>query len=341
MKVAERPSLQALNTFGVDATAALRIDIESEEDVLALPGFDPSKDVALGGGSNVLLVSDVPGTLYLNKIMGREIIGKTDGRTLIEVGAGENWHDLVLWTLDQQLSGLENLSLIPGNVGAAPMQNIGAYGVEVAAFLDSVTAWDWQRKAWKVFDRDECLFGYRDSRFKSLESDRYLITSVRLALDPEFAPRLEYSGLVQEVGESNSDELTAREVSAAVIRIRQRKLPDPAKLGNAGSFFKNPVLADSEARLLQNTHPGLPAWPAGDGKIKLSAAWMIDDCGLKGCTEGAAEVSRLHALVLVNRGGASGEQIWRLARRVQDDVEQRFGIRLEPEPRIFDFTHED
>lgn len=221
------------------------------------------------------------------------------------------------------------------------MQNIGAYGVELSSLLVSVTAWDWRQQEWRVFERDECLFGYRDSRFKSREPDRYLITSVSLALDLEFAPHLEYAGLTEELADRGGAQITARDVSEAVIRIRKRKLPDPAQLGNAGSFFKNPVLPTAEARVLESTHPELPTWPAGDGKIKVSAAWMIDNCGLKGCAEGSAEVSRQHALVLINRGGASGNQIWRLAERVRNDIKQRFGICLETEPRIYDFEKQD
>ena len=338
MKVAENPSLRALNTFGVDARAAFRIDIESEEEVLALPAFDAKRDLLLGGGSNVLLVSDVPGTVYLNRIKGREVIEQADGVAVVEVGAGENWHDFVGWCLDRGYSGIENLSLIPGSAGAAPMQNIGAYGVERSSMLVSVTAWDWQTQKWRAFSREECRFGYRDSRFKSDEPNRFLITSLRLALNLDFKLQLHYSGLVEELGGRASGQLSAREVSEAVIRIRRRKLPDPARVGNAGSFFKNPVVSEGDARDLLAKHPQMPHWRAGDGKTKLAAAWMIDRLGLKGQSEGGAFVSERHALVLVNRERATGEAIWRLARRVQEAVEDVFGIRLEPEPRIVDFS---
>ena len=337
MKVAENPYLRALNTFGVDARAAFRIDIESEEEVLALPAFDAKRDLLLGGGSNVLLVSDVPGTVYLNRIKGREVIEQADGVAVVEVGAGENWHDFVGWCLGKGYSGIENLSLIPGSAGAAPMQNIGAYGVELSSMLVSVTAWDWQAQKWRVFGREECRFGYRDSRFKSEEPDRFLITSLRLALNLDFTPQLQYAGLAEELEGLDAGSVTAREVSEAVIRIRRRKLPDPARQGNAGSFFKNPIVPTTEAKELLRRDPGLPVWPAGNERTKLSAAWMIDCLGLKGQTEGGAAVSEQHALVLVNRDGASGAQLWRLANRVRDAVEQRFGIRLEAEPRIVDF----
>ena len=180
MKALEQASLKSLNSFGVDATAGLLLTIESEEELLSLPAFNPCRDFMLGGGSNALFVSDVPGTVYLNRLKGRDIIKEHDGYAQIEVGAGENWHQLVRWTLDQGLHGLENLSLIPGLAGAAPIQNIGAYGVELSSVLESVTAWDWERSAWVIFNNEECRFGYRDSFFKSSETDRYLITSIRL-----------------------------------------------------------------------------------------------------------------------------------------------------------------
>lgn len=338
MKVLEKPGLKGLNTFGVDAGAALRIDVESEEDVFALPGMDPEHDLLLGGGSNVLLVSDVPGTVFVNRIRGRQVIDLDDRTALVEVGAGENWHGFVNWSIDQGLSGIENLSLIPGSVGASPMQNIGAYGVELSSVLESVTAWDLKDQTWRVFSREDCRFGYRDSRFKSEEPDRYLITSVRLALNTRFTPHLEYAGLAEAIGDRNRDHLTAREVADAVIRVRRRKLPDPAVEGNAGSFFKNPVVPADKAGAVRDEHPDIPAWPSGDGRTKLSAAWMIEHCGLKGCTEGGAAVSERHALVLVNTGGASGAEIWALAGRVRDEVEHAFDIRLVPEPRIVNLT---
>ncbi len=337
MKVIEAASLEALNTFGVQARAALQFDIESEEDILALPAFDPARDLLLGGGSNVLLLSDVPGNVFCNRIKGRQIVDGNGRHATVEVGAGEPWHEFVRWTLDYGLCGLENLSLIPGLAGAAPIQNIGAYGVELASVLESVTAWDWQAGNWRVFDREECRFAYRDSRFKSDEPDRYLITSLRLALSKAFAPQLTYPGLLEELGSVSTNELTAKRVSDAVVRIRQRKLPDPAVQGNAGSFFKNPIIDPGMADHLRGEHPELPAWPVDKGMIKISAAWLIERCGLKGLTDGAAGVSDRHALVVVNKGGASGADIWRLARRVRDTVEESFGIRLQPEPKIVSF----
>jgi UDP-N-acetylmuramate dehydrogenase len=338
MKVSENPSLKALNTLGVEARAGLLLTLESEEDLLDAPGFSPATDLILGGGSNLLLVSDVPGTVFLNRIRGKHILEEHDGQVLIEVGAGENWHDLVLWSLHQRLCGLENLSLIPGLAGAAPMQNIGAYGVELSSVLDTVTAWDSQLATWVSFDNEQCQFEYRDSFFKSVEADRYLITSIRLRLNRQFRPHLHYAGLKEEIEAAGITNPTAREVSEAVVRIRRRKLPDPAVEANAGSFFKNPVVSMDEAELLHGRHPGLPTWPAGADLAKVGAAWMIEQCGWKGKCLGQAGVSSRHALVISNKGGASGREIMRLSERVSQSVFERFGIRLEPEPRLFEFT---
>ncbi len=337
MKISERPSLKHLNTFGVDARAGLRIDIESEEDILALPVFDPGKDLVLGGGSNILLVTDVPGTVFLNRIPGRQVVEESNGKTVVEVGGGENWHDLVSWSVSLGYSGIENLALIPGCVGAAPIQNIGAYGVELASVIESVTAWDWQTSQWRVFKPEECRFAYRDSLFKTAASDRYLITSLRIRLSREFTPRISYAGLEGELVKSVNRDLTPQAVFEAVVRIRQKKLPSPEKIGNAGSFFKNPVIDDARAGELQQNHAGLPGWPAGNGKTKLSAAWMIEHCGLKGHRNGPVGVSDQHALVLVNHGGGSGVQLWQLAKMVQQVVASEFDLVLEPEPRIFEF----
>jgi len=335
MRVRERPSLKSLNTFGVEASAGLLLTIETEEDLLSLPAFNPHRDFVLGGGSNVLFVTDVPGTVFLNRISGKDIISEHDGSAQLEVGAGENWHQLVRWSLDQGLSGLENLSLIPGLAGAAPIQNIGAYGVELSSVLEWVTAWDWKTSNWVTFNKNDCRFGYRDSLFKSVETNRYLITSTRLRLNREFKPQLDYAGLRDALSSMGIDQPEAKQVSDTVIRIRQQKLPDPAVTGNAGSFFKNPVVSMDEAEMLRGRFPGLPTWPAGTDRAKLSAAWMIDHCGWKGFQENGAAVSSQHALVLVNQGQASGRQILELSQKIADSVAQEFDVTLEPEPKIY------
>ena len=266
------------------------------------------------------------------------MIAEDADHVIIEAGAGENWHELVRWTIRQGYSGLENLSLIPGLVGAAPMQNIGAYGVELAAVLESVTAWDWRKAVWKTFSAHECGFSYRDSRFKSVEPDRYLITSVGLRLNRTFHPILGYAGLQDELDGAPA---TPERVSNAVISLRRRKLPDPGDVGNAGSFFKNPIVSQDEAEALRTRFDGLPTWPDGADRAKVSAGWMIEYCGLKGATEGDAAVSTQHALVLVNQGAASGSEVLALAERIRATVDETFGVLLEVEPKLVTFATRD
>lgn len=345
MKVTERPRLDRLNSFGVPAGAGLLITIETEEDLLNSPVFDPRRDFILGGGSNVLFLRDVPGTVFLNRMAGMDVVEEHDGELLVDVGAGETWHDVVEWSLRQRWSGIENLALIPGLAGAGPIQNIGAYGVELASVLDSVTAWDWTALTWVVLPADACEFSYRDSRFKSREPDRYFITSIRLRLSRRFVPQLEYAGLRAALEDAGIADPTPTDVCRMVMNLRRQKLPDPETRGNAGSFFKNPIVSRSVAVNLRSRFPGLPVWPmegagekaadvAGD-RAKISAAWMIDSCGLKGRRIGQAEVSRKHALVLENLGGATGENVWLLAREVRRVVQEKFGVNLEPEPKIY------
>ncbi len=332
MKVRQQADLRALNTFGVAARAELLFEVESEEELLELPGLQPERDLVLGEGSNILLIDDVPGKVVLNRIRGIDLIDRTDEHFLVEVGAGENWHSLVRHAVEHGWHGLENLALIPGLAGAAPVQNIGAYGVELSEVLESVTAWDWQEARWVVFEVADCALAYRDSIFKQQPRDRWFITSIRLRLHTRFKPRLDYAGLSQALG---STEPTARNVMDTVVALRRSRLPDPARIGNAGSFFKNPVLEPTAAASLRSRHPGLPHWQQAGDQIKFSAAAMIQDCGLKGLQRGAAAVSDQHALVLVNRGGATGHEIWQLAQQVRERVYGRFGVLLEPEPRIF------
>ena len=333
MRRQEQVSLKRYNTFGVEATARSVVQIESETDLEELE-FDPRRDLVLGGGSNVLFTGDVDGTVFINRIGGMRVIDSDDDMAVVEAAGGAIWHSLVLWSLKQGLSGLENLSLIPGLAGAAPMQNIGAYGVELADYLDSVTAWDWQNREWVNFSNHDCSFSYRDSRFKSDEPDRYLITSMRLRLRRNFTPSLSYAGLNEELAALGIEKPSADLVSKAVILIRKRKLPNPATLGNAGSFFKNPSLHPDQAEKLRTRFDGLPVHMINKGAVKLSAAWMIEHCGWKGHREGDAGVFEKHALVLVNHGNASGRDILSLANKISASVAEEFGVTLEPEPRI-------
>jgi UDP-N-acetylmuramate dehydrogenase len=251
----------------------------------------------------------------------------------IRVAAGEHWDDFVRWTLAQGYAGLENLILIPGSVGAAPMQNIGAYGVEVRQFVETVEAFDLASHASTTFTNAECEFGYRDSIFKR-NPDRWLITALSVRLPRLHAPRVDYAGLREELARMGIDKPAPFHVAEAVVHLRTRKLPDPAVIGNAGSFFKNPVIPFAQAEALRREHPQLPSWPIDAQLSKLSAAWLIEASGGKGRREGDAGISNRHALVLVNHGHASGAELWSFAQHVRDAVHARFGILLEPEPRI-------
>jgi UDP-N-acetylmuramate dehydrogenase len=249
------------------------------------------------------------------------------------VAAGEHWDDFVRWTLGEGHAGLENLILIPGSVGAAPMQNIGAYGVEVREFIELVEAFDLHEHRFVHFDNARCEFGYRDSIFKR-HPDHCLITAVTFRLPRAWAPRIEYAGVQDELRRMGIEHAAPIHVADAVVNLRTRKLPDPRVIGNAGSFFKNPLVPAAQAERLRAEYPQLPCWPAPDGITKLSAAWLIEAGGFKGAREGDAGISNRHALVLINHGHASGAQLWALARRVREGVHARFGVTLEPEPRI-------
>jgi len=336
MKRIPGASLKNLNSFSVEARAGQLLKLESEEDLqvfISEHRFDVKRDLILGGGSNILFAGNVEGSVVLNRIAGKRIIENSYDEVLVEARAGENWHQLVLWCLDQGLSGIENLSLIPGLAGAAPMQNIGAYGVELADVLDSVQTLDLKTGQACEFKQQDCHLSYRNSRFKSTDTGKYLITGIRLRLQRTFRPNLTYKGLREELFSMGIDVPTAKQVSEAVIRIRQRKLPDPYVVGNAGSFFKNPVVSKATAGLLAKEFTDLPVHSAGNGS-KLSAAWMIEHCGWKGRSMGEAAVSDQHALVLINKGKATGEEILTLADAIRVSVKDRFGIELQPEPLI-------
>lgn len=336
MKRIANASLRHLNSFSVEARAGQLFELESEADLQSFSSeyrFDNERDLILGGGSNVLFAGDVEGSVILNRITGKRIVEDSGDEVLVEACAGENWHQLVVWCLDQGLSGVENLSLIPGLAGAAPMQNIGAYGVELADVLDSVQTLDLTSGRTCEFKRRDCRLGYRNSRFKSNDAGKYLITRIRLRLRRSFIPSLAYKGLGEELLSMGITAPTAKQVGEAVIRIRQRKLPDPNAVGNAGSFFKNPVISQVRADLLAKEFVGLPVYPAGN-ESKLSAAWMIEHCGWKGRSMGRAAVSEQHALVLINMGNATGGEILTLADAIRTSVQDRFGIVLQPEPLI-------
>jgi UDP-N-acetylmuramate dehydrogenase len=329
--------LRGLNTFGVQSSArwfATLRDASALSELLALPEVRGGSPLVLGEGSNILFAGDVQEAVLQAAFADANLVGDAGDAALVRVDAAMRWDALVDWTLVRGLSGLENLALIPGLVGAAPIQNIGAYGVEVAEFIQTVEAYDRQGGRIERLGAAQCNFGYRDSLFKR-DADRWIVCAVELRLPKQRAPALDYAGVREELAAMGVVAATAADVAVAVRRLRRRKLPDPTQLGNAGSFFKNPVVSADVAVRLQEQHPGLPVHPAAGGPArKLSAAWLIEACGWRGYREGDAGVSAQHALVLVNHGHATGVQILSLARRVAVSVQERFGVPLEPEPRI-------
>ena len=334
--IVENASLHGRNTFGVDARAAMLVEVSKPEALAELFGYAMLKaqDVlVLGEGSNLLLTRDWPGVVLSMAARGIRVLDDDGRRARIRVEAGEHWNDFVHWSLGHGFAGLENLALIPGTVGAAPIQNIGAYGVEVREFVAEVEAWDRVDARFVRLDNTQCEFAYRDSLFKR-ERDRYLVVAVTFDLPRERELRLDYAGVREELAAMRVDTPSHSAVAEAIVRLRTRKLPDPARIGNAGSFFKNPLVDDAFAQALHVEHAQLPMWSSADGKTKLSAAWLIERAGFKGFREGDAGISERHALVLVNHGSASGAQLWAFAQRVRTGVRERFGVELEPEPRI-------
>jgi UDP-N-acetylmuramate dehydrogenase len=341
----EDARLDARNTFGVAARTPLLVEVE---DAAALPAVlaDPLlRDgmqrgrglLVLGGGSNLLFAGDAPGPVLAISACDMRVLADHGDFAIVRADAGASWDGFVRWSLAQGLAGLENLALIPGTVGAAPIQNIGAYGAEVRERIHAVEAFERATGEVRRLAPAACAFAYRDSLFKR-EPERYVVTAVEFEL-PRAAPlRLEYAGIGEELAAMGlGGTPTPVQVADAVSRIRRRKLPDPAVLGNAGSFFKNPIVPVAQAEALQAAHASLPVFRGdGDATRKLSAAWLIEQCGWKGHRDGdsGAGVAASHALVLVNHGGATGAQLLDLARRIAASVQARFGVAIEPEPRI-------
>jgi UDP-N-acetylmuramate dehydrogenase len=323
------------NTFRVPARATRYSELR---EAAGLPELLQRRELktlpllVLGEGSNLLFTKDFDGLVLRMANHGVQML--EGGETArVRVAAGENWHSFVYWTLEHGLAGLENLALIPGTVGAAPIQNIGAYGAEVGEFVAMVEAYDRQRDEFVQLDNAACAFAYRDSVFKR-EPARFIVTAVDFALPRRHHLKLDYTGVREELAAMGVKQPQPLDVAQAVEALRRRKLPDPAITGNAGSFFKNPLLEAERAKALLAAHPKLPNWPAADSRVKVSAAWLIETCGFKGVRDGDAAVSDKHSLVLINCGHATGAQIWGLATRIRDAVNNRFGILLEPEPQI-------
>jgi len=349
MLVEPNTPLQAHNSFGISAKALQLVRVRTEADVLAvladaalrhLPKF------VLGGGSNIVLTGDVKPLVLKVESKGMRLVEETDKAWVIEAAAGENWHELVRWTLDNGWPGLENLALIPGSVGASPVQNIGAYGVELQDRFHSLDAMDLTTGKAFSLDSAQCAFGYRDSVFKHESSGanglglagKALITRVRFLLRKDWKPVVGYLDLERKMAETGISSPTARQIFEWVCAIRQAKLPDPALIGNAGSFFKNPTVTQDQCDDIIAREPKVVHYLLDDGRIKLAAGWLIDACGWRGKTVGNAGVYEKQALVLVNVGGpehpCTGGEVMTLAKAIQTSVYERFGIRLEPEPVV-------
>ena len=337
MQLQSAVSLKPFNTFGVDVQAQLFAQAHNDDDVRQALAYCAEHKLPLmvvGGGSNLLLTGDVQALVLRMASRGIRIVREDCQEAIVEAEAGEPWHPFVQACLELGLAGLENLSLIPGTVGAAPMQNIGAYGVEIKDVFDSLTALDRETGELRDFSLEACAFGYRDSVFKH-QTGRWIILRVRFRLSMSPRVNLEYGPVRQRLIDQGISEPNPRHVSAAICAIRSEKLPDPAVLGNAGSFFKNPMVPADVAERIRQQYPALVGYPQPDGQVKLAAGWLIEQAGWKGYREGDAGVHRLQSLVLVNYGQASGTQLLALARRIQADIAKRFGVELEMEPNLY------
>ncbi len=338
MKIYENYPLKDLTTFHINAIAKHYVEfttVDELKEILSSPPVKGNKFIILGGGSNVLFSGDYNGFVLCNKITGIETVSATGENIFIKFGAGEKWHDVVMYCVNHNYGGIENLSLIPGTVGAGPIQNIGAYGVELKDVLTEVSALDVKTLEIRKISNAECKFGYRESIFKSSEKGAYIILSVtiRLTKDPQKV-NVTYGSLRKEIETMGITSPTIKDVSDTVIKIRTSKLPDPLKIGNAGSFFKNPAIPDSSFTKLKSEYPGIVSFPSADGMTKLAAGWLIEQCGWKGKRFGDAGVHIEQALVLVNYGNATGKEIYNLSERIIESVNGKFGVRLEREVNI-------
>lgn len=330
-----RQSLKAFNTFGIAAQCRAFCRVSTSQELVNALEANTRPFLVLGGGSNILFTEDYDGLVIKNEIRGTEVVKEDDARVWVKAGAGEGWHDFVLYCIDRGWGGLENLSLIPGTVGAAPMQNIGAYGTEIREVFYELTALDTRTHKPKTFNKDECHFGYRESIFKHEAKGQYIITDVTFELS-KTAHRLNtaYGAIQEMLREAGVSKPGIREVSNAVIKIRQSKLPDPRVTGNAGSFFKNPTVASAQYHLLKQEYADMPGYRISESHTKVPAGWLIEQCGWKGFREGHIGVHERQALVLVNYGGGQGAAIAQLAERIRQSVKQQFDIHLHTEVNI-------
>lgn len=337
MIISSNISLKPFNTFGIDALAKYFTSIESIDDIKELiqrPEYVNNERLILGGGSNLLLTKNVGAIVVKNNLKSIEVIKETPEHVFVKCAGGEVWHEFVMWCINKNYGGLENLSLIPGCTGASPMQNIGAYGVEIKDCFYELEAIHAITGEQKKFSKSECEFGYRESVFKHQYKNQFIITSVTFQLSKHPNFHIEYGAIKQELDAMNISELNIKAISQAVINIRSSKLPNPKDIGNAGSFFKNPEVSASLYENLKMNFPTIVAYPLENGNYKLAAGWLIEQSGLKGYREGDAGVHKLQALVLVNYGNATGSDIYNLSSHVLDTVKNKFGVELEREVNI-------
>lgn len=335
MEILHNYSLKFYNTFGINVYAENFIQVNNLDELReALANLNNKPVFILGGGSNVLFTKNISGFTIKMNIPGIEVVKEDEEFYYINANAGENWHQFVMYCVDNNYGGLENLSFIPGQVGAGPMQNIGAYGVELQDVFVSLKALNIVTGEVHIFSKSDCEFGYRQSVFKTKAKGNYVILSVMFRLTKKPVFNTSYGVIEQELEKMGVNELSIKAISQAVINIRRSKLPDPAEIGNAGSFFKNPVVSQSQFEILKNAYPSIPNYPQENGEIKLAAGWLIEQAGWKGKTIGNFGVHKNQALVLVNYGGASGQEIYELSETIMQDIFKKYGVTLEREVNI-------
>lgn len=337
MQIEQNISLRKLNTFGMDVTARYFASVDTLESIVDANDYCAKNKLStfiLGGGSNILFTKNIDAFVIKNNIKGIEKVHEDDEYYYIKAGAGENWHEFVMYCIGKQYAGVENLALIPGNVGASPMQNIGAYGVEIKDVFHSLEAYHLYDRQAVVFSGGECAFGYRESVFKNKYRNQFIITSVtyRLKKKPDF--NISYGAIEQELDKMGIKDLSLAAIANAVINIRKSKLPNPAFIGNAGSFFKNPEISSQYYSQLKKDFPSIVGYTLGNGNVKVAAGWLIEQCGWKGFRSGDAGCHEKQALVLVNYGHAKGEEIFTLSRDIMHSVKEKFGIHLEREVNV-------
>lgn len=336
MQIEENKSLKNFNTFGIDCKAKYFVSVSSVEELKQVLANNNFKErFILGGGSNMLLKNDIDALVIHLNLKGIETVLETEDSVILKAMAGENWHEFVLHCIEKGYGGVENLSLIPGNVGTAPIQNIGAYGVELKDVFESCTAVEIETQKEHIFTKDECNFGYRDSIFKNEAKGKYIIVSVTFRLTKrDHKISTSYGAIQNQLAEKSIENPSIKDISNAVIAIRQSKLPNPKELGNSGSFFKNPVISSEVFQQFRKKYPEAPFYEVSPTEFKIPAGWLIEHAGFKGKRFGDAGIHKNQALVLVNYGNASGEEIWQLALKIQKKVKEKFGIYIEPEVNI-------